>query len=666
MNNRIDRNETCSAPMSKAPEDVTQTMLEEGMLGAPSRPGVRGAVGRFEILRPLGMGGMGQVFLARDPVTDVRVAIKMIHPRYLKARWAVERFLTEARHMYRMSHPHILKVIEVSDRRAGPYYVMPFVEGGSLAEHMRPGEPMPGERALEMARQVASALQYAHSRGIIHRDLKPANVLLDADGRAFLTDFGLLRTVFNDTLLDPDKGGPEGTAPYLSPLAAAGKAEDTRCDIYAFGAVLYEMLAGSKPYDGPTSKAIVEQILAGPPRPLRHAAPHAPSTLARVAEWCMARELRDRYAEMADVARDLDRVARGEEPLGPHGRTAPATMGLGGKKSVGKMLAATGVLMQAVSVLALAWCVGMMALAMRAAPEGVRESAEHVAAALGRIVLAMTMAGVISLSGWIMLAAALWSSRYRAPWFRRAATILSVLSLLNFPLGTILGIVVLLYLRKHREEFALEPGATSSSLSTWIKKGAIAVVSAILFAGLALSILHPLPSRPGRAEALHPPGKRMDSEAVQLNVRAWRIWREERYEEAEQLFLQAVQIDPDLADAWNGLGWSRWNTGRAQGAREAFERSAELDPKNPGALNGLGWAAKVEGQPREAIRYWERAVDSAPHATAALAGLAATHLELGDDALAAKHAQAWLKRDPDNPEAQRILAEARARRIQDK
>ena len=158
----------------------------------------------------------------------------------------------------------------------------------------------------------------------------------------------------------------------------------------------------------------------------------------------------------------------------------------------------------------------------------------------------------------------------------------------------------------------------------------------------------------------------MDSEAVQLNVRAWRIWREERYEEAEQLFLQAVQIDPDLADAWNGLGWSRWNTGRAQGAREAFERSAELDPKNPGALNGLGWAAKVEGQPREAIRYWERAVDSAPHATAALAGLAATHLELGDDALAAKHAQAWLKRDPDNPEAQRSRAEARARRIQDK
>ena len=221
-----------------------EELLRSRMVEPPISPGTVAKLDRFEIIRVLGEGGMGQVLLAHEPVTDAKVAIKIIKPRSAQDATARHRFLTEARHMYAMSHPNILKVMEVSDREEGPYFVMPFVPGGSLAERIKPGESMVPEQIVIIIRQVAAALDYAHGRGIIHRDLKPANVLVDTEDHAFLTDFGLLRTVFNDSIVDVQGSQLEGTVAYMSPAVADGKAEDTRCDIYAFGAMLYEMLTG--------------------------------------------------------------------------------------------------------------------------------------------------------------------------------------------------------------------------------------------------------------------------------------------------------------------------------------------------------------------------------------------------------------------------------------
>lgn len=323
MNNETTEiNQGPMPPMSSENVEIAQTMLQTGMMDAPAMPGPIGAIDRFEVIKLLGQGGMGQVMLAREPITDASVAIKIINPSFAKEQWAVRRFLTEAQHMYRMSHPNILKVLEVSDRKAGPYYVMPYIEGGSLAERIKPGQPLSKDEIVPIARQIADALKYAHSRGIIHRDLKPANILIDAAGRAYLTDFGLLRTVFNDSMIDVSKRSVEGTPTYLSPSAAEGKADDTRGDIYAFGAVLYEMLTGLKPYDGPDPESIIKKIIAGPPRPIREINPEAPADLVQIAENCMARELRDRYAEMADVLCDIERLSTGGTILGSHG-TAP-------------------------------------------------------------------------------------------------------------------------------------------------------------------------------------------------------------------------------------------------------------------------------------------------------------------------------------------------------
>ncbi len=628
MRKHVDRHAVETAPMSKGPADVTQVMLQAGMINAPERPGACGSVGRFEVLRPLGAGGMGQVFLAREPVTEGRVAIKMIHPRYLKTDWAVRRFLTEARHMYQMSHPHILKVLEVSDRRKSPYYVMPFVEGGSLADLIQPGQPLPEDRIVEIARSIAEALQYAHSRGIIHRDLKPANVLLDKDGRAYLTDFGLLRTVFNDDMVDPDNSSPEGTAPYLSPLAACGKAEDTRCDIYAFGAVLYEMLTGTKPYDGPNAHAIVARILAGPPRPIREVNPGAPAGLVRIAESCMARELRDRYAEMADVVRDFDRAAQKEEPLGPRGASAGQvvmTLKLSGKRSVGKVLAIAGTLLHGLCAVTLLWSVIEV---VRALTAGHAQRPDTLSAALGSAAAPFAFGYILGgVAGWFLLLIAMVGCRYRAPWFYRALHVVAIPWLLVFPVGTIVGALVLIYLRQHRAEFAAEPPAAKPSLFMYFEYAGVLVVVLLIagsFGRLAYTFARPHMQHPSRLAST----AKLDSGAARnLSARAWRAWREKRYEEAEKLFMQATQATPRHADAWNGLGWARQNMGLTQSAKEAFEQAVALDPKLAGAL----------------------------------AGLASTCFEMAHYDQAEKHAQTWLSLKPGNAEAARILKEARLR-----
>jgi sugar lactone lactonase YvrE len=292
-------------------------LIGQGMLSPPSRPGVLATVDRFEVLRVLGGGGMGVVLLARDPNTQEDVAIKLVKSDLMANPQVVHRFVKEAGHLQRLRHANVMPVLEVSDRPQGPYFVTPYFERGSLAKRIHPGRALESGVVLDIALQIAEGLRYAHQRGIIHRDLKPANILLAANDRACLADFGLARTMFNDTIVDVESQQCEGTAPYMSPAVAAGNAEDTRCDIYAFGALLYEMLTGQPPYTGQTTKEIRERIVAGPPKSITALNPRADQGLVIVAEGAMARELRDRYADMADIVADLERIKGGKPPLGP-------------------------------------------------------------------------------------------------------------------------------------------------------------------------------------------------------------------------------------------------------------------------------------------------------------------------------------------------------------
>ncbi len=300
-------------------------LLRQGRVKPPTRLGSKGRVGKFEIIKPIGHGGMGHVFAATEPVTGATVALKILRSEFAEDPRVAQIFLREARHMYQLSHPSILKVLEVSGPEEGPFLVMPLAPGGSLSKRIADEGALAYADTLTIAIQIAEGLAHAHSKGLIHRDLKPANVLLDETGHALITDFGLVRSYLGDSMMDATRTAPEGTPAYMSPSVAAGQAEDTRCDIYAFGAVMYEMIAGRPPYEGGNASAVMQAVLTGPPESLTALSPRAPKGLSAIAEWCMARELRDRYASMDDVLADLQRVQLGKRPRGPHGSAITAT-----------------------------------------------------------------------------------------------------------------------------------------------------------------------------------------------------------------------------------------------------------------------------------------------------------------------------------------------------
>jgi hypothetical protein len=210
--------------------------------------------------------------------------------------------------MRELAHEGILPVLEIVERPPGPFVVMPWVKEGSLAERLERGKPLQEEEVGRISLHLARAVAHAHSHGVIHRDIKPGNVLLDADGHVWLTDFGLASEFSVHTAAAPEPAKRFGTAPYMSPAVAAGKAEDTRADVYSFGALLYELLAGCPPYEGATADEVVKKVLAGPPPAIRQNNPGAHPELAGIAERAMARELKHRYASMQDIVQDLESV----------------------------------------------------------------------------------------------------------------------------------------------------------------------------------------------------------------------------------------------------------------------------------------------------------------------------------------------------------------------
>lgn len=313
--NPPDANAENRPPVSRF-SDSRESLRQNQAIHPPQRPGLLGRLDHYEILSQIGQGGMGEVFKARDTVAGRVVAIKVLRPELATHGQARHRFDKEARHMSQLKHPHILEVLAVGAENGVPYFAMPLMEHGSLARILQPTALLGAEQCLSIAQAVAGALCYAHTKGITHRDLKPGNVLLDGNDVPHLSDFGLARTLFNDSLTDVQSAQQEGTTVYMSPQLARGEAEDTRCDIYAFGALLYELLTGHAPYEGASNTIILEKIRRGPPPPILGLRPGAPADLVRIAETAMAREHRDRYASMADVVADLERVKRGDCPVG--------------------------------------------------------------------------------------------------------------------------------------------------------------------------------------------------------------------------------------------------------------------------------------------------------------------------------------------------------------
>jgi serine/threonine-protein kinase len=270
--------------------------------------------GQFQIVREIGRGGMGVVFLARDIALHRLVAIKVLRYEFTSSEEHRARFRREARMTARLSHPNIVPVhtfgeipADESDPYAAPlvYIVMKYVHGESLAERMRREGSVPAAEVQRILRDLALALDSAHRDGVVHRDLKAENILLErGSGRAMLTDFG----VALERSLDPvraDSARAFGTPHYMSPEQAAGELDlDGRSDIYSVGVLGYYMLSGALPFDGASFESLAAKHIAEQPAPVAAVASHAPATLRSAIERCLvkSRELRFRTArELADA-----------------------------------------------------------------------------------------------------------------------------------------------------------------------------------------------------------------------------------------------------------------------------------------------------------------------------------------------------------------------------
>ncbi|HEY2074178.1 MAG TPA: Stk1 family PASTA domain-containing Ser/Thr kinase [Gaiellaceae bacterium] len=264
--------------------------------------------GRYQIVRKLGAGGMANVYLAEDQELGRRVAIKILNDRHANDEQFVERFRREAKNAAALSHPNIVSIYDRGEAEGTYYIAMEYLDGRSLKELILSRGDAPIAVVVEYARQILSALRFAHRHGIVHRDIKPHNVLVDGEGRVKVTDFGIARA---GTSQMTEAGSIVGTAQYLSPEQARGGDVDQRSDLYSLGVLMYEMLTGEVPFSGDTPVEIAMKHLSQTPAPPSTKRPEIPRELDMVVMRSLAKAPDDRYQSADEMEADLDRVARG-------------------------------------------------------------------------------------------------------------------------------------------------------------------------------------------------------------------------------------------------------------------------------------------------------------------------------------------------------------------
>jgi serine/threonine protein kinase/Tol biopolymer transport system component len=315
--------------LAQPPAGVIDAPVGALVAGLASPPAPRlapgSSVGPYRIERLLGVGGMGEVYRARDTTLDRDVAIKILPRHFTADPERLARFEREARLLATLNHPHIAAIYGVVDAEGVRGLILEMVEGPTLADRLATG-PLPLGEALRVAHQIAEALEAAHEKGVVHRDLKPANIKITPEGVVKVLDFGLAKAVGADaagpdvhdlpavTAAGTRHGVILGTAAYMSPEQARGRPVDKRADIWAFGCVLYEMLTGGNAFDAGTASEAMAKILEREPD--WDALPaHAPAAIRRLVQRCLKKDPSDRLHDIADARLEIADALSGPEPL---------------------------------------------------------------------------------------------------------------------------------------------------------------------------------------------------------------------------------------------------------------------------------------------------------------------------------------------------------------
>jgi serine/threonine-protein kinase len=260
--------------------------------------------GRYELEELVGSGGMSSVYRAHDRLLERSVALKILHEQFTRDDDYVERFRREARAVAQLTHPNIVTVIDRGEQDGRQFIVFEYVDGLNLKELVEQEGPLSPRDAIELALQVARGLAFAHEQGLVHRDVKPQNVLIDADGRAKVTDFGIARSLDVDGMTIT--GTIMGTSNYIAPEQARGQAVDEQTDVYSLGCVLYELLAGEVPFDGDNFVAVAMRHVNEAVPSVREIRPDVSPRLDWAIQQAMAKVPEERFESMDDFAAELE------------------------------------------------------------------------------------------------------------------------------------------------------------------------------------------------------------------------------------------------------------------------------------------------------------------------------------------------------------------------
>lgn len=555
---------------------------------------------RYTIERELGRGGFATVYLANERKHGRKVAIKVLKPE-LAASLGSERFLREIGIAARLSHPHIVPLIDSGESGGMLYYVSPFVPGGSLRDRLD-GEPQLGlADALRIAHEIGAGLDYAHRNGFVHRDVKPENILF-ADGHAVLADFGVARACCGD-------GGPPvtetgiaiGTPEYMSPEQASGEPNlGMESDIYSLGCVVYEMLAGQPPFDGGSARATMAKHVTETPQLVRAHRPDVPPSVERALAKALAKDPAQRFATIPDFIAALRSVEResGRAYL-PATRTIAVLPFVNASSDAENEYLSDGITDELIDALTK---VDGLRIASRTSVFALKGKSQDVRAIGALLGASVVLEGSVRKSGDRLRITAqltstgdgglLWSQRYD----RKLDDVFAIQdeiarTIVNTLLTTSFADLDTLPVPKRYTENVKAYGLYLKGRYAWNKRTQEGVTEAIQYFEQAIE------EDPG-----YPPAYTglADSYALQIDYRSVPV--DEGFRRAEFYARKALQLDEGLAEAHASLAWSLFIHGWDwDGAWREFRRAIELDPRYATAHQWYAFLLASQGRLEEAL-----------------------------------------------------------------